>query len=159
MDKPLVSVVMPAYRCAGMITASIDSALNQNVPVEVLVINDCSPDNLDAVMERYRDIPEVRYIKNEQNMGAAQSRNRGVQLARGEYVAFLDSDDQWVSGKLIKQLAAMKKSGAVLCATGRELLTPEGEPRGRIIPVPEEITYRELLKHNCINCSSVLMKT
>ena len=159
MDKPLVSVIMPAYRCAGMITASIDSALNQNVPVEILVINDCSPDNLDEVMARYQNVPEVRYIKNEHNMGAAQSRNRGVQLARGEYVAFLDSDDQWVSGKLPRQLAALKKSGAVLCATGRELLTPAGEPIGRTIPVPEEITYRELLKHNCISCSSVLMRT
>ena len=159
MDKPLVSVIMPAYRCAGMIAASIDSALNQQVPVEILVVNDCSPDNLDEVMARYQNVAEVRYIKNEHNMGAAQSRNRGVQLARGEYVAFLDSDDQWLPGKLLKQLAAMKKSGAVLCATGRELLSPEGESLGRTIPVPEKITYRELLKHNCINCSSVLMKT
>ena len=159
MGKPLVSVIMPAYRCAQYITLAIDSALRQNVPMEILVINDCSPDDLDDVMERYRQVPEVRYIKNEHNLGAAQSRNRGVELARGAYVAFLDSDDQWEPEKLKKQLAAMEKSGAVLCATGRELLTPEGERTGRIIPVQEEITYRELLKHNCINCSSVLIKT
>ena len=158
MEKPLVSVIMPAYRCADMIPLSIDSALCQNVPLEILVINDCSPDNLDEVMARYQDVPEVVYIKNEHNLGAAQSRNRGVSLARGEYVAFLDSDDQWEPGKLQKQLAALEKSGAVLCATGRELLTPEGERTGRIIPVPEKLTYRELLKHNSINCSSVLLK-
>lgn len=150
---------MPAYRCAGIIALSIDSALCQRVPLEILVINDCSPDNLDEVMACYQNVPEVVYIKNEHNLGAAQSRNRGVSLARGEYVAFLDSDDQWESGKLEKQLAAMKKSGAVLCATGRELLTPDGERTGRIIPVPENLTYRELLKHNSINCSSVLLKT
>jgi len=158
MEKPLVSVIMPAYRCADIIPLSIDSALCQNVPMEIIVINDCSPDNLDEVMARYADVPEVVYIKNEHNLGASGSRNRGVSLARGEYVAFLDSDDQWEPGKLHKQLAALEKSGTVLCATGRELLTPEGVRTGRIIPVPEEITYRELLKHNCINCSSVLMK-
>lgn len=159
MNKPLVSVVMPAYKCSGIIEASIDSALRQEVPLEILVINDCSPDDLDTVMERYKDVPEVRYIRNEQNMGAAQSRNRGVQLARGEYVAFLDSDDMWVEGKLKKQLDALDKTGFVLCATARELLTPEGESAGRIIPVEERITYKDLLKHNCISCSSVVMKT
>lgn len=158
MSEPLVSVIMPAYKCAGTIRLAIDSALNQNVSMEILVINDCSPDNLDEVMASYADTPEVVYLKNEQNMGAAQSRNRGVKLARGEYVAFLDSDDYWMPGKLAKQLAALEKSGAVLCATARELMTPEGELTGRIIPVKEEITYRELLKHNSINCSSVLMK-
>lgn len=158
-NAPLISVVMPAYRCADMICLSIDSALAQDVSMEILVINDCSPDHLDSVMERYRDVPEVVYIKNEQNMGAAQSRNRGVKLAKGDYVAFLDSDDIWVEGKLKKQLAALEETGAVLCATGRELLSPAGESLGRTIGVPEKITYKDLLKHNCINCSSVLMKT
>lgn len=159
MEKPLVSVIMPAYRCAECICLAIDSALMQDVPLEILVINDCSPDHLDTVMERYRDVPEVKYIKNEQNLGAAQSRNRGVSLARGEYVAFLDSDDQWIAGKLKKQLELLQKSGAVLCATAREQMTPEGVSTGRVIPVAEEITYRDLLKHNSIACSSVLMKT
>lgn len=159
MSNPLVSVVMPAYRCADVITLAIDSALAQDVPMEILVINDCSPDDLDTVMERYREVPEVVYIKNEQNLGAAQSRNRAVRLARGSYVAFLDADDRWVAGKLKKQLAALETSGAVLCATARELLTPEGESIGRVIPVAPELTYRELLKHNSISCSSVLMKT
>ena len=159
MEKPLVSVIMPAYRCADKISLSIDSALCQNVPLEILVINDCSPDNLDEVMARYRDVPEVVYIKNEQNLGAAQSRNRGVSMARGDYVAFLDSDDLWEPGKLKKQLAALEESGAVLCATGRELLTPDGKRTGRTVPVQEEITYRDMLKHNSINCSSVLIRT
>lgn len=159
MKDPLVSVIMPAYRCAEYITLAIDSALNQDVPVEVLVINDCSPDHLDEVMERYRENDAVRYIKNERNLGAAQSRNRGVLLAGAPYVAFLDSDDYWAEGKLSKQLAAMERTGTVLCATGRELMSPEGVLSGRIIPVGEEITYRDMLKHNSINCSSVLMKT
>lgn len=150
---------MPAYHCADSISQAIDSALSQDVPVEVIVIDDCSPDDLSEVMERYRENEAVRYIRNEKNLGAAQSRNRGVTLAKAPFVAFLDSDDYWVEGKLSRQLAAMEATGAVLCATGRELMHQDGSLTGRIIPVPERIDYRELLKHNCISCSSVLMKT
>lgn len=155
----LVSVVMPAYRCAATICRAIDSALAQEIPLEVIVINDCSPDDLDAVMERYQKEERVRYIRNEQNQGAAASRNRGVQLARGRYTAFLDSDDWWEKGKLKKQLACMEQTKTVLCSTGRELVTPDGELTGRIIGVRERITYRSLLWHNCINCSSVVLLT
>ena len=159
MKNPLVSVIIPAYNCAKTISAAIDSALNQDVPVEVIVLNDDSADCLDEVMERYRDVPEVIYIKNESNLGAARTRNVGVSMAKGTYVAFLDGDDSWAPGKLSRQLQCMEKTGAVLCATARELMTPEGKPTGRIIPVKESITYRELLKHNSINCSSVLLWT
>lgn len=159
MDTPLISVIIPAYNCARMIGDAIDSALMQEVPLEVIVVNDCSPDDLDAVMEAYRDQPAVRYVKNEQNMGASQSRNKGVLLAQGKYVAFLDGDDRWTAHKLEKQLAAIESSGAVLCCTARELLTPEGERTGRVLPVKEMISYRELLKHNSITCSSVLLRT
>ncbi len=157
MSQPLISVIIPAYRCAATISQAIDSALSQALPVEVIVVNDCSPENLDDIMARYDENPAVRYIKNEKNLGAAASRNRAAALAEGEYVAFLDGDDYWAPGKLKKQLAALQRSGAALCCTARELLTPEGRPTGRIIGVKERITYRDLLKHNSINCSSVLM--
>ena len=158
MSKPLISVIMPAYNCGATIAEAIDSALAQDVPLEVIVVNDCSPEDLDGVMAAYENTPAVRYVKNEKNMGAAQSRNRGVRLAQGEYVAFLDSDDAWEKGKLTKQLAALKKSGAVLCCTARQLLTADGAPTGRVLPVKEEIPYRELLKHNSITCSSVVLR-
>lgn len=157
--EPLVSVIMPAYRCAGTIQKAIDSALQQDVPLEVIVLNDQSPDNLDEVMKIYTGQEQVRYERNEKNLGAAATRNRGVQLARGAYVAFLDSDDWWEAGKLKKQFARMEETKAVLCSTGRELVTPDGELTGRQIGVKEKITYRDLLTHNSINCSSVLMKT
>lgn len=158
MNEPLVSVIMPAYRCAGTVRAAIESALCQCVPLEVLVIDDCSPEDLTAVLEAFREDGRVRVIRNERNLGAARSRNRGVDLARGAYVAFLDADDIWAPGKLEKQLALMEKTRAVLCAAARELMTPEGELTGRVIPVKETVSYRELLKHNSINCSSVLLK-
>ena len=156
---PLVSVIMPAYRCADTIRKSIDSALNQELPVEVIVINDKSPDHLDLVMEQYENNESVRYLKNEKNLGAAGTRNRGVSLARGRYTAFLDSDDWWERGKLKKQIALMEKEQSVLCSTGRELVDPDGRLTGRVIGVRERITYKSLLLHNCINCSSVVMLT
>lgn len=158
MNDPLVSVIMPAYRCAGTIGDAIESVLCQNVPLELLVIDDCSPEELAPVLEPYRNDARVRILANGENLGAARTRNRGVAQARGEYVAFLDADDIWAPGKLEKQLALMEKQGTVLCATARELMTPEGVLTGRVIPVKETVTYRELLKHNCINCSSVLLK-
>ena len=158
MKKPEISVVMPAYKCANTICAAIDSALMQDVDLEVIVINDCSPDHLDAVMERYRENPAVVYVHNERNLGAADTRNRGIALAKAEFVAFLDSDDCWRQGKLRKQLDQLRESGAVLSCTARELMTPEGALTGRVIPVKGEISYRELLKHNSISCSSVLIR-
>lgn len=155
----LISVVIPAYGCADTIGAAIESVLSQEIGLEILVINDQSPDDLDDVMRQYEGLPQVRYLRNEKNLGAAATRNRGVRLARGPYVAFLDGDDWWEKGKLQKQLAKLEAKHAVLCSTGRELVTPDGQLTGRLIGVQEEITYRAILRHNCINCSSVLVRT
>ena len=158
MEQPLVSVIMPAYRCAGVIGSAIESALRQDVSLELLIIDDCGPEDLTAALAPWESDARVRILRNPENLGAAASRNRGVEAARGEYVAFLDADDIWLPGKLKKQLVLLEKTGTVLCATGRELMTPEGIPTGRVIPVGERITYRDLLRHNCINCSSVVLK-
>ncbi len=157
-ENKLVSVVIPAYRCAGTIARALDSVLEQEVPLEILVIDDCSPDNLSEVLEPYRKLPFFHYYRNESSLGAAGSRNRGVGLAGGDYIAFLDADDWWEKDKLRKQMDLIERTGVVLCSTGRELTTPEGECTGRVIGVRSEITYRSLLLHNCINCSSVVLR-
>lgn len=158
MEEKFVSVIIPAYRCANFIEKAVDSALCQDVPVEILVINDCSPDDLDPIMEKYREFPQVRYLKNEKNLGVAETRNKGVQLARGEYIAFLDADDCWEPEKLKKQLRLLEEKNAVICSTARELMSLDGQLSGYVIPVQEEFTFRDLLLQNQINCSSVLMK-
>ena len=158
MKAPVVSVVMPAFRCAGTIGAAVASVLAQNVPLELIIVDDQPEENLEAVLGEYLLDPRVILLRNETNLGAAQSRNRGVAAARGEYIAFLDADDIWAPGKLEKQLARLAETGMVLCATARELITPEGTHTGRIIPVRPVITYRALLRHNAINCSSVVVR-
>ena len=155
----LVSVVMPAYNCAASIGDSIESVLCQDVPLELIVVNDRSPDDLDAAMAKYLTDERMVYVTNQVNMGAAMSRNRAMEMARGKYIAFLDSDDIWLPGKLKKQVELLEQSGNVLCCTARALMTPEGVDDGRILPVAEVISYKDLLRHNCIACSSVLIRT
>lgn len=153
-----VSVIMPAYNCEKYISKAIDSILIQQIPLEIIIINDCSSDGTEQIVQQYAVAhPEIRYFKNESNLGASGSRNRAVKLAQGKYAAFLDSDDWWEPDKLKKQLALIEKTNTVLCSTARALISPDGTPMGKTIPVIEKITYQNLLKHNCINCSSVLL--
>lgn len=159
LERPLVSVVIPVYNGADTLPVALDSALGQDVPLEIIVIDDCSTDDLESVKEQYKKNPRIIFLRNEKNLGAAGSRNKAVEKARGTYVAFLDSDDCWAPGKLLKRLARMEQEHCVLCCTGRELMTPEGTLTGRNIGVGERITYRDLLRHNSINCSSVLVET
>lgn len=158
MEKPTVSVIMPAYNCETFIATAIESVLAQTMPLELIIINDCAKDGTDQAIQPYLSDSRIRYVRNAGNLGAAKTRNKGVEMARGEYVAFLDSDDWWEADKLRKQLTLMEKEGSVLCSTGRELVDEAGRTTGRFIPVRESITYRMMLKQNWINCSSVLLK-
>ena len=158
MNRPLVSVIMPVYNGEKYIKRAVESVYEQGISLELLVIDDGSTDGTEEVLSAYEGREDFRYIKNKENMGAARSRNRGVQEAVGEYVAFLDADDWWDRGKLKEQLGILEKTGLVMCSTGRELMKADGSDTGRYIPVREKIRYRDLLKHNCINCSSVLIR-
>lgn len=159
MDKSgSVSVIIPVYNGASTIGQAIDSALMQDVDLDIYVIDDCSTDDLAGAMEKYKDNPAVKLIRNKQNLGVAKSRNRGVTLSDAEYIAFLDADDIWREGKLKHQLKEMKKKDAVLSSTARELINADGTSRGRIIGIPERITYRDILKHNPLSTSAVVVK-
>lgn len=158
MNKPQVSVIMPVYNGEKYIKQAVESVFAQEVSTELLVIDDGSTDHTEKVLSAYEGREDFRYLKNKENMGAARSRNRGVQEARGEYIAFLDADDWWEKGKLTAQLELLEKTGYVLCSTGRELMKADGTDTGRYIPVKEKILYRDLLKHNSINCSSVVIR-
>lgn len=153
-----ISVIIPVYNGEKYLIHAMESVLCQKVSCEIIVVDDGSKDRTAELVKPYVDKGEVRYLKNERNMGVAYSRNRGVVESEGDYVAFLDADDYWETGKLECQLKVMKNSQAALCCTARELMTADGVLTGRILDVPERIDYKMLLKHNCIACSSVLMK-
>lgn len=156
METPKITVIIPAYHCAATIGQAIRSALRQQVPMEILVLEDCSDEQMESVRQEFTREP-VFFLKNEQHLGASGSRNRGAAMAKGEYVAFLDADDWWEEGKLAAQLAALEMTGDVICSTGRDLMNPDGTFTGKYIPVKSRLDYHELLKHNSINCSSVLI--
>ena len=159
MTQPLVSVIIPAYNSEKTLKQAVDSALAQQVPLEVLVVDDCSSVPAMETLNAHWGDPRVKILRNGTNLGVSASRNRGVREAAGEYVAFLDADDWWAEGKLAAQIRAMRRQNAVLSCTGRELMNPDGTSRGREIPVRRKITYRELLRGNVINCSSAVVKT
>lgn len=154
----MISVIIPAYNCRKTIEKAVESALIQDVPLEILVIDDGSAESIDDLMEQYATDSRVKYLKNEENIGVSATRNRGIEEAEGEWIAFLDADDYWAPGKLKKQIALLKDKQVVLCSTGRELMDADGNLTGRIIPVKENISYEDMLKQNWINNSSILVR-
>ena len=159
----LVSVVIPAYNAQKYIANAVRSALEQEGVAEdereIIVINDCSSDHTHIVMEDFARDPAVRYVENEYNCGVAETRNRGIRMARGKYIAFLDADDWWEPDKLAAQLTLLERTGAPLCYSARQLHEADGTPTGRTIRVPERVTYEQLLYTNVIPCGSVVMRT
>lgn len=155
-----VSVVMPVYNGENYIRQAVESVKKQQaVSWELFIIDDCSTDGTARILKEYECDSRIRLIQNKKNSGVAESRNIGIRLARGTYVAFLDADDWWTEDKLAVQCRLLEQKQMVLCCTGRELMDPSGKSTGKIIHVPETITYEMLLKTNHIPCSSVLMKT
>src|SRR5678816_2798547 len=93
-EYPFFSVVIPTYNRAALIPATLESVFSQTYPhYEVIVVDDCSTDNTDEVMESYVTAGKIRYLKNERNSERAHSRNVGLEAARGDFATLLDSDD------------------------------------------------------------------
>lgn len=107
-NKGLVSIVMPSYNTAKYIGETIESIQKQTYPYwELIIVDDCSKDDTDAVVAPYLKDERIRYLKNEKNSGAAISRNYALREAKGKWIAFLDSDDVWLPEKLETQLEFM----------------------------------------------------
>lgn len=109
--EELVSIIMPSYNTGKYIANSIESVQAQTYTNwELILVDDCSTDDTDEVVESYLSDQRIIYIKNEKNSGAAFSRNRALREAKGKWVAFLDSDDLWIPEKLEKQIKFMKEN-------------------------------------------------
>ena len=147
---PCVSVIIPAYNRADVLPRAIASVLNQTfTDYEIIVVDDGSTDNTGAVAEN-TDGP-LRVISHEFNRGAAAARNTGIKAASGAYVAFLDSDDEWMPGKLARQIGLLEGLGTSYnaCCSGRFLNHPGlGYSWERRLPAEEHWT-RYLLINGC----------
>ncbi|NQT33163.1 MAG: glycosyltransferase family 2 protein [Candidatus Omnitrophica bacterium] len=105
----LISIIIPTYNRAAMIKRAIESVLVQDYDnMEVIVVDDASKDNTPEVVRSVED-PRLIYIRRPENKGAAAARNTGMRQATGEYIAFLDSDDEYIPGKLGEQVKAFEK--------------------------------------------------
>ena len=107
---PLVSVIIPLYNREKTIQRAVDSVLNQTYTnIEVIVVDDGSTDDSVKMLHKYVDDNRVKVFCQPQNKGANAARNRGIREARGEYIAFHDSDDAWLPDKLEKQIRCMER--------------------------------------------------
>lgn len=109
-EKIKIAIIMPAYNCEGTIKKSILSVINQTYTNwHLYIINDCSVDNTSIILEDYFLNDKITIIENEENIGAAGSRNRGITLSTEPVIAFIDSDDLWNENKLLLQVEEIAK--------------------------------------------------
>lgn len=155
---PLVSVIMPAYNAEPFIAEAISSVLSQSVrDLELLVIDDCSTDGTYALAMQQKD-PRICVLRNDKNSGVANTRNRGIEQARGKYIAFLDSDDIWHPQKLQHQIEKLESAGADLCYCSYAIIGRNGEKSRADYIVSETATFNDILKENYIQCSAMLIR-
>lgn len=155
---PTVTTIIPAYNAAAYIEQAVDSALAQRgVDHEVIVIDDGSTDNTWELLRKYGE--RIRAVR-QANAGHVRSRNRAAQMARGDWLAFLDADDEWLPDKLASQLAvAEEQTGMVY--TDRVNFGEIGrvaERQSDSIPLFEGDTFERLLFNNFVTVSSVIIR-
>lgn len=120
-SNPLVSVIIPTYKNRGGLIASIDSAFSQTYKnLEILVVDDNNPDSAERemtenLMKKYENEKRLVYIKHEKNRNGAAARNTGIKASHGDYIAFLDDDDEWLPQKIEKQLKFITNKPSVSC--------------------------------------------
>ena len=153
-----ISIIMAAYNAERTVQRAIESVLAQSYQnYELLVINDCSTDRTVEVVQTFLD-ERIRLIQNERNMGVSYTRKHGLDEARGEWIAVLDSDDAWMPDKLEKQVQLQKTKNAELIFTGSSFMNSNGDALDWVLHVPKTMHYRQLLKQNLISNSSVLVR-
>lgn len=159
----MVSIIVPVFNAAKYIGKTIEMVQAQSyTDWELILVDDCSKDNSCEIVETYiKEYPgdRIRLIRKEKNEGAALTRNRGIEEARGRYIAFLDADDVWLSDKLRKQMEYMKKENAAFVFSAYEFGDENAVGTGRIVQVPDHLTYKKALSRTVIFTTTVLLDT
>jgi len=157
----LVSIVTPICNSEKYLAPTVESIISQSISDwELVLVDDCSTDNSGFIAQRYKDQDSrIRLIRLEQNYGAAVARNTAIEAAQGRYIAFLDSDDQWLPQKLEKQIIFMEKHNYAFTHSWYEKQDETGKPLGQKVCAPERLNYYDMLKSNQIGCLTACYDT
>lgn len=159
LQLELVSIVTPVYNAERFIGETIESVLKQTYQNwELLLINDDSQDASQTIVEAYVEKDQrIKLINLKENSGAAVARNTGLDAARGQYIAFIDSDDCWSETKLADQLDFMKGQAVHFSYTNFALVNEKGDILKESVKLPLKLNYSGLLKNTAIACSTVIV--
>lgn len=149
---PLVSIIMPSWNVEGFIGETIASVREQTLgDWELLIADDCSTDQTPALIEELSAADRrIKLIRQAKNGGPALARQAAIHHASGRFLAFLDSDDLWLPTKLEKQISFAQERRAALSYTGFRRINEDGTETGRLIEVPGQLNYEQLLKNTSI---------
>jgi teichuronic acid biosynthesis glycosyltransferase TuaG len=159
LAQPTVSVVMPAYNVKAYLEEAVRSVMNQSFQDwELVVVDDASTDETPNILQALAgEEPRLVVERLAKNCGVGYCRNRALELAKGRFVAFLDSDDRWHPEKLARQLAFMQKKESPFTFTAYEVISATGDWLSLAPPVPEQMNYHQLLGNSLIGCSTVIL--
>ena len=151
-----MTVLTPAYNAEKTIGETIQSVLNQTYTNwEMIIIDDASTDKTLEIIQRFHD-ERIKLIQNSKNSGPAMSWNRGFEVMRGRFLAFLDADDLWEPDKLNTQIAYMLSNNYEYTFTSYDWISEAGESLGKIVKAEETWTYKDQLKNPIIGNSTVI---
>ncbi len=151
-----VSIIIPTYNSEDFIRQTIDSVLDQSYTNwECLVIDDGSIDQTVQVIKEYMLVDQrIQLIEKKENSGAADTRNRGIKEAKGQYIAFIDSDDVWHKDKLKKQLMFMQENSCSISFTNYYLVL--NDMQTPFDSLQKKVCYPDILRFNYLACSTVM---
>lgn len=157
----LVSVIMPCYNSAHFISETIQSIVNQTYKnFELIIVDDCSFDNTIEIVKYFAsNDSRIKFVQLENNSGAAIARNRGLEIAKGRFIAFCDCDDLWFENKLENQVRFMLEKSIPISFTSYQLVNEDGKSINQVINAIERISYKEYLKNTIIGMSTSMIDT
>lgn len=152
METPLVSIITPTYNSEKFISATILSLLSQTYTNwEMIIVDDCSTDSTEEIIQEFiKDDSRISFYQLQKNSGPGIARNQAVDLAKGRYIAFLDSDDLWKPEKLQKQIEFLTLNNLPFTFSFYECIDEEGKPLHLKIGTPLKLHYWQLFFCNFV---------
>jgi len=156
----LVSIITPTYNSARFIEETISSVLAQTYRNwEMIIFDDGSTDNSVTIIDRQiQKDSRIKLFRCEKNKGVTYARNKAIELATGEFIAFLDSDDLWMESKLQQQLTFMQKNNYDFSYTQYCIIDEKGSNVSRWLPKTKKVNYKDMLKTCSIGCLTVILR-